>query len=288
MPTARLPERILLLVDGPDAEHFLQNILTTDLDKLARGEVKPGALLTPQGKILFDFLVSRADETGLVLECRTDIADDFIRRLTLYKLRAQVTISKQDQTLVFAGWQNDSEGSSIESSSALVDTRFPPEAKVVRLYAPAAPTDASAGDYDRLRMAHGVAESGGDYALGDAFPHDVLLDLAGGVGFGKGCYVGQEVVSRMHHRGTARRRVMLVEADGDLPAAGTDLRVNGRPIGTLGTVSGSHGIAIMRIDRVGTALDAGMAIEADGVEVRLSIPAWAGYTLPQGPAAGDG
>src|SRR5690606_19498549 len=149
------------------------------------------------GKILFDFLVSRADDTGLLLECRADVADDFIRRLTLYKLRAKVTISKQDQTLVFAGWQSDSEGSSIDSTSALADTRFPPEAKVVRLYAGAAPTNAGAGDYDSLRIAHGVAESGGDYALGDAFPHDVLLDLAGGVGFGKGCYVGQEVVSRM-------------------------------------------------------------------------------------------
>ena len=87
-------------MSGPDAEHFLQNILTTDLDALGPGEAKPGALLTPQGKILFDFLVSRAGENAFRLECRADIADDFVRRLMLYKLRAKVEIAKQDQALV--------------------------------------------------------------------------------------------------------------------------------------------------------------------------------------------
>jgi folate-binding protein YgfZ len=126
-----------------------------------------------------------------------------------------------------------------------------------------------------------VAESGGDYALGDAFPHDVLLDQNGGVGFTKGCYVGQEVVSRMQHRGTARRRVMIVTASDDLPPAGSEIRTGGKPIGALGTVSGRHGLAIVRIDRVKDAIEAGQTIEAGDVALELSIPEWARYTLPE-------
>jgi folate-binding Fe-S cluster repair protein YgfZ len=108
MPTARLDDRAIVSVSGPDAEHFLQNIVTADLDTLKAGEAKPSALLTPQGKILFDFLISRNGPDAFRLECRADIADGFIRRLTLYKLRAKVEISKQDESLVAVSWGTDS------------------------------------------------------------------------------------------------------------------------------------------------------------------------------------
>lgn len=283
MPTVHLPDRILIRLDGPDAEHFLQNIVTTDLDQLAAGEAKPGALLTPQGKILFDFLVSRASDSALLLDCRADIAEDFLRRLMMYRLRAKVEISKQDQLLVLASWQADSSSSETDSTdgSRLRDVRFPAERGVFRVYATETKSDAEVEAYHRLRIENGVVESGSDYQLGDAFPHDILLDLSGGVGFRKGCYVGQEVVSRMQHRGTARRRVMLVKGQAPLPASGAELTVNGRAIGTIGSVAGSEGLAIARIDRVKDALDAGTPIEASGVAVALSIPTWAGYTLPK-------
>src|SRR5690606_9565916 len=126
------------------------------------------------------------------------------------------------------------------------------------------------------------------YAAGDAFPHDVLLDQNGGVGFRKGCYVGQEVVSRMQHRGTARRRVLIAKGDADLPASGTEVKAGERAIGTLGSSSGPDGLAIVRIDRVKDALDAGQAITAGGVVLTLSIPDWARFTFPQDAApAGD-
>ena len=293
MPTAHLQDRAIIVVEGPNAEHFLQNIVTTDLDALGEGEAKPGALLTPQGKILFDFLVSRAGEQALRLDVRAGIADDFIRRLMLYRLRAKVEIAKQDQTLVLTRWENDSDPSGVESgtsdsdSSWFADARFPAEARAARGYGSAATGTAGGDDWNRLRIAHGVAESGADYDLSDAFTHDVLLDQTGGVGFRKGCYVGQEVVSRMQHRGTARRRVMLVEGAADLPATGADIRANDRSIGRLGSVDGSRGLAIVRIDRVKDALDAGHAITAEDVPVTLSIPAWATYTLPD-DAAGEG
>jgi folate-binding protein YgfZ len=303
MPSVLLDDRAAILVSGPDAEHFLQNILTTDLDRLENGQAKPGALLSPQGKILFDFLISRAGENAFRLDCRADVADDFVRRLTLYRLRAKAEIAKQDQAVVSVVWGVDSAGSETDSSS-VVDTRIrlepvfraygavlPPPLKREGDTGAAAPPSPLRGGgmqadaYTALRIANGVAESGADYQLGDAFPHDVLLDQTGGVGFQKGCYVGQEVVSRMQHRGTARRRVLLVAADAALPAPGTELTVDGRSVGTLGSISGTSGLAVARIDRVKAAMDEGKPILAGDVPVVLSIPAWAKFTFPLDSAA---
>jgi folate-binding protein YgfZ len=278
MPTARLDDRAIVSVSGQDAEHFLQNIVTADLDVLKAGEAKPSALLTPQGKILFDFLISRNGPDAFRLECRADIADDFIRRLTLYKLRAKVGISKQDESLVAVSWGIDSDPSETDSSW-LRDLRFPEAAPVWRSYG--SPEDSgNVGAWHAFRIANGIAESGTDYALGDAFPHDVLLDQTDGVGFRKGCYVGQEVVSRMQHRGTARRRVLIVSSEA-LLAPGTEVTANGRPIGTLGSTADGNGLAILRIDRVKDALDADTPIEAGGIPLSVAIPSWATFTYPE-------
>jgi len=279
MPSALLKDHTVILVSGQDAEHFLQNILTTDLDRLAPGEARPGALLAPQGKILFDFLISRAGENAFRLDCRAAVADDFVRRLMLYRLRAKVEIAKQEQMLVSAEWGGDSSASQSDSNS-VTDNRFV-DRTVRRRYDTTAAGGDDVANWHALRIAAGIAESGSDYQLGDAFPHDVLLDQTGGVGFQKGCYVGQEVVSRMQHRGTARRRVLLVSADTALPASGTDLTVDGRNVGTLGSSAGGHGLAIARIDRVKAAMDEGKAILAGDVPVSLAIPAWASFTFPE-------
>jgi folate-binding protein YgfZ len=290
MPSASLPDRALILISGPDAEHFLQNILTTDLDALKSGVAKPGALLAPQGKILFDFLISRTGTDGFRLDCRADIADDFVRRLMLYRLRAKAEISKQEQVFVIVEWQSDSGASQADSTasendSTVVDTRFAPPARVMRHYGNVAPAEDDIAGWHAFRAAQGIAESGADYTLGDAFPHDVLLDQTGGVGFKKGCYIGQEVVSRMQHRGTARRRVLIAAAERHLPPAGTEILANGRAVGVLGSVAGITGMAIARIDRVKEAMDAGMPLEADGVPLTLTIPAFATFTFPQDTAA---
>ena len=139
MPTARLDDRAIVSVSGPDAEHFLQNIVTADLDTLRPGEAKPSALLTPQGKILFDFLISRTDDGAFRLECRADVADDFVRRLTLYKLRAKAEISKQGESLVAVSWGTESSPSETDSSW-LRDTRFPQSAPAWRSYEAEAPS----------------------------------------------------------------------------------------------------------------------------------------------------
>jgi folate-binding protein YgfZ len=291
MPTAQLDDRSLISVSGADAEHFLQNIVTTDLDALAAGEAKPGALLTPQGKILFDFLVSRDGESAFLLECRADAAADFVRRLMLYRIRAKVDISARDQALVSVSWRNDSEASAFDSASSqtestgLRDLRFPPSAAVFRNYGQAAGASENVAAWHAFRIAHGIAESGQDYQLGDAFPHDVLLDQMGGVGFRKGCYVGQEVVSRMQHRGAARRRVLIASAESALPAPGADILADGRPIGTLGSAAGKSGLAVVRIDKVKAAMDDGVPILAGGVALSLAIPQWAKFSFPEETAA---
>ena len=279
MPSSALPDRTVVTVAGPDAEHLLQNIVTTDLDALAPGEARPGALLSPQGKILFDFLISRDGADGFRLDVRRDAADDLVRRLTLYRLRAKAEISKQDQIVVSAVWENDSGGS--ENDSSLIrDMRFR-TMPVYRSYGAAPEPEGSPYGWTALRIANGIAESGEDYAPGDAFPHDALLDQMDGVGFRKGCYVGQEVVSRMQHRGTARRRVLIAESAQDLPPSGAELRAGGKPLGRLGSAQGRHGLAIVRIDKVKQAMDAGERILADGVEVALSIPGWAAFSFPE-------
>jgi len=207
----------------------------------------------------------------------------------LYRLRAKVDISLQEQSLVSVSWRDDSEASVSDSSSSqtestgLRDLRFPPPTAVARHYEQMPGGNIAA--WHAFRIANGVAESGSDYQLGDAFPHDVLLDQMGGVGFRKGCYVGQEVVSRMQHRGTARRRVLIASAESELPAPGADILADGRSIGTLGSVSGKSALAIVRIDKVKAAMDDGVPILADSVALSLAIPEWAKFSFPQETAA---
>lgn len=289
MPHAAIPDRALIRVAGPDAENLLQNVVTTDLDKLGADDLMAGALLTPQGKILFDFLVSRDGPDGFRIEVRSDVAADLARRLMLYRLRAKAEISVSDQTPVVVFWGIPSPASQIDSGSAatLRDRRFV-ASPVYRTYGA---TQAGPGDPDAwnaLRIASGIAESGTDYALGEAFPHDVLFDQMGGVGLRKGCYVGQEVVSRMHHRGTARRRILVAAADGPLPSAGTEITANGRLVGTLGSSAGDHGLALARIDKVKAAMSAAVPLLAGETRLSLSIPSWADFTFPESSTAEDG
>lgn len=271
MPSAFLPDRAFVKIAGADAEHFLQNLVTTDLGALAKNELRPGALLTPQGKILFDFLISR-DGDGFLIDIPADQMDAFIRRMTMYKLRSPVTIEALPVTGATVTWGQSADG--------VADHRFALAGTELRRQAGRAGDPADREGYDALRILHGVPESGADYALQDAFPHDVLFDKSGGVSFRKGCYVGQEVVSRMQHRSTARRRVVILSADASLPATGTEITIGGKPIGALGTVAGERALAIVRIDKAGAAMAAGEPILAGDVPVTVTLPSWSGLTFP--------
>jgi len=300
MALVHLADRAIIRAEGPDAESLLQNILTPDLAQLAEGEVRPGALLTPQGKILFDFVISRASPDAFLLDCRKDIAADFIRRLTFLRVRAKVNLSLSDEELVSAFWQSDSSTSDpdstsvgIESASSesdskkFADRRFPDEVSVFRVYSSSAGDEQNLAEWHRLRITHGVPESGMDYDLSDAFPHDILFDQNGGTGLRKGCYVGQEVVSRMHHRGTARRRLVIVEGASPLSSDEREITADGKPVGQLGTISGNRALAIVRVDRVAEAQASGIPVLAGGTELSFRLPAYAKFSLESAAGGAD-
>ncbi|MEH0290750.1 folate-binding protein YgfZ [Agrobacterium sp. CCNWLW71] len=278
MPSAFLADRRLIRVSGTGAEEFLNNLITADIENLPAGEARAAALLTPQGKILFDFLIWR-DGGDYLIETGAAEQDALLRRLTMYKLRAPVDLKVETVEGVSVFWTETAPVAGIR------DGRFA-KAGIDLFRLPGASASGDVAAYDALRVDHGIAESGRDYALQDAFPHDVLMDVNDGVSFRKGCFVGQEVVSRMKHRGTARRRVVTVSAGGALPASGAEITADGKPVGTLGTVCGNRALAIVRIDRIADALASGTPLLAETVPVTVALPAWSGLSFPAAdPAA---
>ena len=278
MPSALLADRRLIRVSGTGAEEFLNNLITADVENLPEGEARAAALLTPQGKILFDFLIWR-DGGDYLIETGAAEQDALLRRLTMYKLRAPVDLKAETVEGVSVFWNETA------PTAGIRDGRFG-KAGIDLYRIPGASASGDIAAYDALRVEHGIAQSGRDYALQDAFPHDVLMDVNDGVSFRKGCFVGQEVVSRMKHRGTARRRVVTVSAEGALPASGTEITADGKPVGTLGTVSGNRALAIVRVDRIADALASGTPLLAETVPVTVALPAWSGLSFPAAdPAA---
>lgn len=274
MPVAHLKERGVVKVFGEAAHDFLQGILTCDLDRVAEGKARFGALLTPQGKILFDFILYRQGSDYL-FDIARNIAPDFVKRLNFYKLRAKVTVEDlSDACHVLAGWD-----------CAPVGPVFSPDPRLPALGWRAITemplSDTGEDDYHARRIALGVPEGGRDFVWGDVFPHEAGMDLLAGVDFDKGCYVGQEVVSRMQHRGTARTRpVIVLSGDTDLPAA-TPLLAQEKSIGTTGPGLSGRAVALARLDRIADALEAGVPVTAAGHAVTLRRPDWAHYPFPE-------
>jgi hypothetical protein len=277
-----LEGRAVLRVSGPDARKFLQGLITNDMAKAQAGRAIHAGLLSPQGKILFDFFLA-PDGDSLLIDVARDKAEELLKRLGFYRLRARVEIAPMPSLEVAAVWggvPKPPDGGIVYADPRLAALGFRviftkgAQAGVLGCAA------ASEGDYHALRIELGVPEGGRDYAFGDAFPHEALFDALNGVDFVKGCYVGQEVVSRMEHRGTARKRIVRVDGEAPLPEPGASIEVDGLPIGTLGSVSGKSGLAMIRLDRAEQALEAGNALTAGGVKIALRRPAFAHFAMP--------
>ena len=261
MASLTLEHRAVLRVGGTEGPSFLQRIVTADLDALREGVAMPSALLSPQGKVMHEFLVSH-DVDALRLDVSRAFLPDFARRLMLYRLHADVTFEPRPGATVRALWGED-------AAAGLADRRFPP-GTAARAYEAGEETGTLA-EWTRLRIAHGVAEIGTDFGADSLFPHDLGMPATGGVSVRKGCFVGQEVVSRMHHRGTGRRAVATVRGEAPLPAPGTALTADGRPLGTLGGALDRDGIAVLRVDRLEEARAAGHPVLVDGVAVIVTV-----------------
>jgi hypothetical protein len=281
MKAAFLPDRGVVKVSGEDARNFLNGLLTTDVTELKPGLGRFGALLTPQGKITADFLITEAPAghgRGFLLDAPRALSQALADKLGFYKLRAKVAVENLTESLgVLAAWDGEP---AMKPDLCFADPRLPalgwrilvPEElkqKVADLIG-ADLVDAAA--YEAHRIASGVPRGGLDFTYGDAFPHETNMDRLHGVDFGKGCYVGQEVVSRMQHRGTARTRTVKVVLDGPSPEAGATILAGDKPVGTIGSTSGQNGLALVRTDRVVDALDAGLPLTAGGLGIRLAEP----------------
>src|SRR3984957_15540975 len=287
MKAAFLPDRGVVKVSGEDARSFLNGLVTTDVMLVRPGLGRFGALLTPQGKITTDFLITEAPAGhggGFLLDAPRALVKGLADKLGFYKLRAKVAVENLSDSPdpsnslgVMAVWDGEP---AVKPDLTFADPRSPalgwrilvPEqlaAKVASLIG-ADLVDSTA--YDAHRIASGVPRGGLDFIYGDAFPHETNMDRLHGVDFDKGCYVGQEVVSRMEHRGTARTRTIRVILDGPAPEPGAAIVAGDKPVGTMGSTAGRHGLALIRIDRVADALDAGTPLTSGGLALRVAEP----------------
>jgi folate-binding protein YgfZ len=281
MKAAFLPDRGVVKVNGETARDFLNGLVTTDLTLLRPGLGRFGALLTPQGKIVADFLITEAPTGhggGFLIDCPRALAQTLTDKLGFYKLRAKVGIENlSDSVGVLAAWDGDFE---MKPDLAFADPRntglgwrilVPEElAQKVADLIGADLVDSAA--YEAHRIASGIPRGGLDFMYGDAFPHETNMDRLHGVDFEKGCYVGQEVVSRMQHRGTARTRTVRVILDGPSPEPGATILAGGKSIGTMGSTAGHNGLALIRTDRAADALQAGLPLTSGGLAIQLAEP----------------
>ena len=297
MKAALLPDRGVLKVAGDDARSFLHGLVSADILKLGAGEARFCALLSPQGKIIADFIVVEApaqDGGGFFLDVPRAVAKPLLDKLNLYKLRSRLIVDDSSDTLgVLAAWDGIPPTA---FALSYADPRLPalglrailPPHRAADAAAALGAVLVDASEYEGHRIAFGIPQGGVDFQYGDAFPHEADMDQLGGVDFTKGCYVGQEVVSRMEHRGSARTRAVPVRYDGAVPPpAGTAITAGGRQIGTMGSAAAGRGLALLRLDRVAEAMSRGDVLLADGVPIRPIKPDWARFAFPDGHKAAE-
>jgi len=256
---ARLDSRALIRVEGPEWRPFLHNLLTHDVEALEPGGLRWAALLTPQGKFLHDLFVF-AGEGEALLDVQAAHRDDLLRRLSLYKLRAKVTLTLVDGAVSAAFAGEPPEG-------------FRPDPRLPGLGGRAIDTslatDASEDDYAAHRLSLGVPDPATDLAPDRTYPIEANLDLLNGIDFKKGCFIGQETTSRMKRRGTIKNRMLPLAFEGPPPAFGSEVLAGDLRAGEV--LSGREGraMALLRLDRI-----EGVALTVDGRPVRADRPEW--------------
>lgn len=293
MQVAILDERAVLRITGGDARGFLDNVVTNDIESLGRDQARFAALLTPQGKIVADFFVigvTEEDGGGFLIDAPKALAEDVAKKLGFYKLRAAVAIEERPDLAVAAVLDGTA---SPELGVIYEDPRHPELGQRIILPAADAKADlesagfqfADASAYHEKRVTLGVPDGGKDYVYLDTYPHEADMDQLNGVDFKKGCFIGQEVVSRMERKTTPRTRIVPVRFE-TAPFPGVEVKAGDKPAGHMGSGANGKGLAKVRLDRIHDALQKGEKITAGGIELSLEKPAWARFLFPGEPGFG--
>lgn len=284
---AILDDRCVIGLSGPDAKSFLQGLITNDVDKLTADGALYAALLSPQGKFLHDFFLSEWAE-GLTIESECARKDDLLRRLTTYRLRADVTIEDiSDRYEVVALW-GDSLGEAPAGPNgarlygdprlaalgwrALIDR----DSNEAALFG-ADWAEVNTAAYDARRIALGVPDGSRDLLIDKTFALEGNFEELNGVDFDKGCYVGQENTTRQKHRGAVRKRLMRVDIEGEVPPPDTPIMLGDREAGTMRSSAAQSGIAVLRLEQIKLAADTGQALIAGDARLTPIKPDWANY-----------
>ena len=281
---AKLKDRSIVQISGGDANTLIENLITNSLAHLSTQTAIHSGLLSAQGKILFDFFVTRSGD-DLMIDIAQASAANFIQRLTLYRLRADVTFKDMSKELaVVAAWGADTQ----RFPGGVIAFQDPRAAELgYRLILPSKRLaelpgqDVGEDAYHGHRITVGVPEAGRDFTIGETFPHEALYDQLYGVDFAKGCFVGQEVVSRMQHRGTARKRIVPVRGDKQL-VAGAEITAGEASIGAVGSVADCRGLALMRLDRAHEAQANGIPVQSGDATLIIECPTWLKLDLATG------
>ena len=289
MQAALLHDRGVVKVAGDDARRFLNGLASNDMTKVAPGQARFAALLTPQGKIIVDFIAAEAepdDGGGFFLDCPRALAPALVEKLNFYKLRAKIAVEDLSAALdVMAVW----DGAALSDFGlSYADPRLPalgsrtilPPQLAAAAAAELGATVTDAEAYDAHRIAFGVPRGGMDFIYGDTFPHEADMDQLAGVDFDKGCYIGQEVVSRVEHRSNARSRVLPIAYEDYAPIQGLPVLAGEKQAGVLGSTAKGRGLALLRLDRIADALAAGTPLTAGDITIRVVKPDWAKFAWP--------
>ncbi|SFK46899.1 YgfZ/GcvT domain-containing protein [Methylocapsa palsarum] len=271
-----LSDRGLVTIIGADAATLLQRLVTNSVLDIPAGESRFAGLLSPQGKLMFDFFIiptPDGTEAGYYLECPAALAQNLVERLNFHKLRAKIKIeNRSDAYAVAAVW-----GGTPPAGDGLTiyrDMRSP--GMGLRVIVPRESSSLfGAGNeaaYESHRIAEGAPKGGVDFAYGEPIVQDINLDWLNGVDFKKGCFVGQEVASRVHHRKSARKRIVKLHFTGPAPEVGAAVMAGETAIGEVSSIAGSEGLAMLRIDRLEEARGAGASFKAGGADVEIAAP----------------
>jgi folate-binding protein YgfZ len=291
-----LPERGLVALRGQDARSLLQGVISSDVERVTPTSTSYGALLTPQGKYLFDFVILQIGD-ALLLDTERARIDDLLRRLLMYRLRAKAEIEDRSADFEVAALLGDDVAARFElpeqvgaarllnGSVVMIDPRLAelggravlPRGHSAAVFETLGLASLPGAAYEQARLALGVPDGSRDLVVDRSTLLESGFDELHGVDFRKGCFVGQELTARMKYRGLVRKRLMPVVFRGPPPAPGTPIRLAGKDAGEMRSSIEGHGLALLRLEQVARAAEDGVPLLADATEVIPRKPDWARF-----------